>query len=95
MPLEPGHPQELCALLVMISLLAGTYLETSRLTMIVLLGVLCGFAITCKVNVGIFLAIALGTAVATSLDAPRLRKAALITPLQRCGVWWSFSTNRA
>ena len=84
MPLEPGHPQELCALFVMLAAFIGTFstaggrARPSRIR-ILLLGILCGLTITCKLNVGIFLSLAVGLAFVAEIKSDRIRRALLAT----------------
>lgn len=58
---EPGHPQEVCAILLAISLLLSTFLGSSRgeLLTIAALGVVTAATILAKINLGIFLFISL------------------------------------
>ncbi len=105
MPLEPGHPQELCALFVMLAAFIGTFctaggrarLRPSReepasvarssgsdgaspsRVRILLLGILCGLTITCKLNVGIFLSLAVGLAFVAEIKSDQIRRALLTT----------------
>ena len=86
MPLEPGHPQELCALLVTLTAYAGTYLKDcvrlrQNASILVLMGALCGLAFTCKVNVGVFLSISCGIAVISFIRHELARKCLLTLSL--------------
>jgi hypothetical protein len=59
---EPGHPQELCALLLGLAMLLPTWANSPRRTggVVLGLGLLCGCLVMTKVNIGIFLGMALG-----------------------------------
>ena len=77
MPLEPGHPQEVCALFVMLAAFIATLAGLRTLGLVSLLGILCGLTITCKLNVGIFLALAVGIAFVAEIELDRMRRALL------------------
>ena len=62
--MEPGHPQELCAVLIVGALLATTFFAERRLNrwLSVLLGIMAGTVCATKPNVGVFLVAGLSAA---------------------------------
>ena len=75
--LEPGHPQELCLLYVMLVTLCTTYAGPKQQPFL-MIGTLCGIALMTKLNVGVFLALSLGAAVASRISSTRLRRITLV-----------------
>jgi hypothetical protein len=71
--MEPGHPQELCMLLIAAALFVATFVrgERSFSWIAVLLGFLAGTVCMTKLNVGVFMAV--GLLLAFAFSAPRLR----------------------
>src|SRR5207253_2322810 len=71
---EPGHPQDVCAFLLAIAALLATSVESSRRPVLVMagLGAVAGCLAMSKINVFIFLAMALGAAMLarTPMSAP-------------------------
>ncbi len=66
---EPGHPQELAALLIVAACLLGTFVSAGQRGLVCgLLGAAAGASLLVKINVGVFLAA--GTSVALVLLGP-------------------------
>jgi hypothetical protein len=72
---EPGHPQELCGLLLVLAVLAAAFARPARdrgsPVLAVLLGGLAGCLAMTKINIFVFLMMALGAAVLESTAALR------------------------
>src|SRR2546428_2045953 len=60
---EPGHPQELAALLIVAACLLGTFVSAGQRGLVCgLLGAAAGASLLVKINVGVFLAAGMGVA---------------------------------
>jgi hypothetical protein len=74
--LEPGHPQEMCALAVAVLLFAGTFVRVKQFQILGLaaIGVLIGVVILTKLNVGILLLVAVMAAMANNTQTSKNEK---------------------
>ena len=72
---EPGHPQELCMILVVLALLLGT--STRRAAGLAGLGLVCAALATTKINVAVYLVLAILLSLVLAADGLPLQTAVL------------------